>query len=358
MTKDNLLSTETWGVLPYLAFHPVAFFFYTSRSSLHTMFASVTYSYHSMAILTRRTCYCSFHHCLVLLASATITNHAGITASHGSCRSYWVTDWLQTENNLGSRLYQFYLEHSFRDACFRVMRTILELGCSTLNVARQVNFELIMDIEHRKLSGSEQPNISWIREVDVQVWLDPPPPPPPHLSFQACSYQQVFQQQTTCSACNTSRIGPSGSQIRPRWRQALRVDAPPAVKMDVPHSSGGMAPRSEVQSQSPGQALLRESSQPDPTLSTCDVWGALERHGRVNNASCLSCLAWCFTSPVRPLRSTDPGVPSVALPHLYPLRRIYMLSLRRAVTCSALLSLLVKTSHTCNHFLQHTCNHE
>lgn len=40
------------------------------------------------------------------------------------------------------------------------MRTILELGCSTLNVARQVNFELIMDIEHRKLSGSEQPNIS------------------------------------------------------------------------------------------------------------------------------------------------------------------------------------------------------
>lgn len=84
---------------------------------------------------------------------------------------------------------------------------------------------------------------------------------------KACSLllldnQQVLQQQTTCLACIASRIGPSGSQIRPRWRQALRVDAPPAVKMDVPHSSVGMAPRSEVQSQSPGWALLRESSQP------------------------------------------------------------------------------------------------
>ena len=73
--------------------------------------------------------------------------------------------------------------------------------------------------------------------------------------------QQVFEQHTTCSACIDSRIRPSGNQIRPRWRQALRVDAPPAVKMDVPHSSGGMAPRSEAQSQSPGQTLLRESSQ-------------------------------------------------------------------------------------------------
>lgn len=123
-------------------------------------------------------------------------------------------------------------------------------------------------IEIDQFTQSASPNLKFSASISRRgswVWLDfhrhhrhlSHIQPLSNFAALHNSLRHVLRRRTASSTCTASRMGPSCIRNRPRRRQALCVNACPAVKTSVPHSSGGVTPRS---------SYLKPIAMPDPVL--------------------------------------------------------------------------------------------